>query len=73
MRWTSCVVVIGLMAANACVAVEAVVVVNVAVGTDARRHGVLSDQCEARVVVIERRIRPVDRVVARFARGGESS
>ena len=53
MRWTGCVVVIGLMAANACVAVEAVVVVNVAVGTDARRHGVLSDQCEARVVVVK--------------------
>ena len=53
MRWTSCVVVIGLMTVNARIGVKAVVVVNVAVGTDARRHGVLSDQCEARVVVVK--------------------
>jgi hypothetical protein len=34
---------------------------------------VLADQCEARVVVIKGRIRPVNRVVARFARRGEPS
>ena len=43
-----------------------------AIGAYPRRHGVLSDQCEARVVVIKRRIRPINRVVTRFARRGEA-
>ena len=54
MRWTGRAIVIGLMAADAGIAVQAVVVVNVAVGAHPRRHGVLSHQCEARVVVIKR-------------------
>ena len=73
MRWIGCVVVIGLMAVDAGVAVEAVVVINVAVGAHPRRHRVLSYQCEARGVVIKRRVCPIERVVARFARRGEAS
>ena len=73
MRRTGGAVVIVLMAANAGVAVEAVVVVNVAVGAHPRRHRVLSYQCEARAVVIKRRVCPIKRVVARFARRGEAS
>ena len=53
MCWIGCVVVIGLVAADAGVAVEAVIVVHVAVGAHSRRHGVLSHQCEARIVVIK--------------------
>ena len=44
-----------------------------AIGAYPRRHRVLSDQGEARIVVIERRIRPVNRIVAGFARSRESS
>ena len=43
MRWIGRAVVIGLMAGNARIAVQAVVVVNVAVGAYPRRHRVLSD------------------------------
>lgn len=66
-------VVIGLMACDAKIAVQAVVVVHVAVGAYPWRHRVQSRQWEAGVVVIECRICPVDRVVAHFARSRESS
>ena len=72
MRWIGCVVVIGLMAVDAGVAVEAVVVINVAIGAYPGWNGVHSDQWEPRVVVIKRRIGPDVRVMARLARRGEA-
>ena len=42
-------------------AVQVVVVVDVAIGALARRHGVQAGEREARVVVIERGVRPVRR------------
>ena len=72
MRWIGRAIVIGLMAGNAGVAVQAVVVVNVAIGAYPRGYGVLSDQCEARVVVIEGGVCPNVRVVTRFARRWEA-
>jgi len=71
--WTCSLVVIALMARAARVAGQVVIVVHVAIGAYPRRHGVHSHQCEARVVVIKRGIGPVNRVVAGFARRGESS
>ena len=44
-----------------------------AIGAYPWRDSVLSDQGEARIVVIERRIRPINRVVTGFARSRESS
>ena len=73
MGWVCSPVVVSLMACAARVAVQTVIIVNVAVRTYPRRHGVHSDQCEAGVVVIERGIGPVDSVVTRIASCGESS
>ena len=49
-----------------------IVVVDVAIGASSRRHGVRTGQRERRVVVVERCIRPVDRVMAEFAGGREA-
>ncbi len=72
MGWIRCPVVVALMTRAARVAVQAVVVVHVAVGTYPRRNRMLTHQCEARVVVIERGVCPVDRVMARLAGRWES-
>ena len=66
-------VVVGLMAGAAGVAVQAVIVVHVAVGAYPWRSGVHSDQGETRVVVIKGGVCPVDRVVTGFASRGEPS
>ena len=73
MGWLCGPVVVGLMACTARVAVQTVIVVDVAVGAYPRWHSVQPDQRETRVVVIEGGIGPVNRVVARFAGRGESS
>ena len=65
-------VVIALVARNARIAGQVVIVVHVAVRAYPRRHSVHSCQCEARVVVVKRGVRPVDRVVTSFARRGEA-
>ncbi len=67
-----CVVVIGLMTADAGRRQRGVVVVYVAIGADTRWHRMRSRQREWSVVVIERGISPDHRVVAKFARGRES-
>ena len=66
------VVVVGLVASDAGRGQRRVVAVDVAIGALARRNRVRSRQRERRVVVVERRIRPDGRVVAQFARSGES-
>lgn len=58
------VVVIGLVAADACGRERCVVAVDVAVGALPRRYRVRPCQREWRVVVVKRRIRPHDRVMA---------
>lgn len=73
MRRVCSAVVIGLMTRDAEVAVQAVVVVYVAVGAYPWRHGMQSGQREAGVVMVKRRICPVDGIVAHFARSRESS
>lgn len=60
-----------LMAGVAERAVQRVVVVDVALGTDARWHLVRSRQLEAGTVVIEGAIRPLQRVVTGFACRGK--
>ena len=65
------VVVIGLMARHARGHGNAVVVVNVAVGTSAWRHRMRPRQRESGVVVIEDRIRPRRSAVALIARRRE--
>jgi len=66
-------VVIRLMASNAGCRQCRVVVVDVAIRADARRHGVRSGKGEGRVAVIESRIGPHGCIVADFASGGKSS
>ena len=56
-----------LMARVAQRAVQIVVVVDVAIGTLARRYRVRTGQCKSCAVVIERRIQPRTRVVALIA------
>ena len=69
---TGRIVEIGLVAADACSGQGGVVVVDVAVRAGSRRNGMRSRQRERRVVVIEGRIRPLNRVVAQFAGGREA-
>lgn len=66
------VVVIGLVAADACDRQRRVVSVDVAIRALARWHGVRTGQRECRVGVIEGRVGPDRSVVAQLARGGES-
>ena len=66
------VVVIRLVAANAGRRQRLVIVVNVAVQADSRRHGVRSGQRELRLIVIERGVGPRDRVMAKLARCREA-
>ena len=61
------VVVIALMAADAGRRQRGVVIVDVAVGAGPRGHRVRSRQWKGRVVVIESRIRPGNRVMAKLA------
>jgi len=72
MRRVGGAVVIALVARNACIAGQVVIVVHVAVRAYPRRHSVHSCQCEARVVVVKRGVGPVDRVVTSFTRRGEA-
>ena len=65
------VVVISLMARHAGRAGQVVIVVDVAVGTLSWRHGMGACQHESRAVVIECRVQPSRRAVARFARLGK--
>ena len=64
-------IVVALMTRNARIACQVVIVVDVTVRANPRRHGVHSDQGETGVVVIKRGICPVNRVVTRFASRGE--
>lgn len=66
------VVVIGLVATDAGRGQSRVVIVDMAVRTDARRHRVRTSQGEGGVVVIESGVGPDGRVVAKFARGRET-
>ena len=52
------IVVVGLMARDAGRICNRVIVVDVTIGANARRHGVIAGQGEARAVVIEGRIQP---------------
>lgn len=62
-----CVVVIRLMATDACQWQRRVVAVDMAVRAHTRRHHVRTSQRERGVVVIERRVGPDDGIVAEFA------
>src|SRR5579863_1939878 len=62
-----CALIILQVASDARRAIQAVIVVDVAIGALPRGYGVRSAQREARVGVIEGRIRPVRRVVAGVA------
>lgn len=66
------VVVIGLMTADTGRGQSRVVVVDMAVRTDAWRHRVRASQGEGCVVVIESGVGPDGRVVTKFARGRET-
>ena len=72
MPWIRRVVVVGLVAANASGRKRGVVVVNVAVGANARWHGVHSGQWECSVVVIKGCVGPLHRVMAELAGRRES-
>ncbi len=61
------------MACNTGRAAQAVVVVDMAIGTLPWWHCVHTGQCKARAGVVEDAIRPEHGVVAGFARGGECS
>jgi len=61
------VVVVGLVAADACSRQTGVVIVDVAVGARPRRHGVRAGQRERSVVVVEGRVRPLNGVMAKLA------
>jgi len=65
-------IVVALVARNAGIAGQVVIVVDVTIGAHSRGNGVHSGQGEAGVVVIKGGICPVNRVVAGFARRGES-
>jgi len=62
-----------LMARVAKSAVQGIVVVDVAIGTEPRRHGMRARQLEAGGRVIERGVRPLHRVVTGVASGRERS
>ena len=64
---TDRIVVVRLVARHACRAIEAVIVVNVAVRTLPRRNGVTACQRESGTGVVERRIHPVRGVVTCIA------
>ena len=66
------VVVIGLVAADTRRRQRRVVVVDVAIGADARRNCVRAGKRERRLVVIERGVGPDRRVVTEFASGWEA-
>jgi len=66
------VVVVGLVTTNAGCRQRRVVVVDMAVAADPRRHGVRAGQRKWRVVVVEGRVGPDRRVVAQLARSGEA-
>jgi len=70
--WIGGVVVVGLMTTDTRSGQRRVVVIYMAVCAHARRHQVRTGQRESGVVVIKRRIHPVCRVVAEFARSRES-
>ena len=63
-----CVVVIGLMARYAGGTRQVVIVVDVAIGTSPRRHGVHARQRESCRSVVKSRVRPCRGVVALIAR-----
>ena len=65
--WVRRVVVVGLMAAYACRRQRRVVAVDMAIRALPRRYRVGTGQRERRVVVVERRVGPHDRVMAQLA------
>jgi len=72
MRWIVRAGVILLMARVAQNAVQSVVVVDVAIAAQPRRHGVITRQLKTGRRMIEFAVGPEHSVVARLARGGES-
>jgi hypothetical protein len=70
--WTGCVVVVRLMATDAREWQRRVVVVDMAVRANTRRHHVRTSDRESGVVVIERGVGPDDGVVAEFTGSRES-